>query len=536
MSHKVQISVLPEKKNNEFDIRLLLASALSVSSKIIESFELVRENIDARRKLVKYILTYNVVLSTDEKQDEKDLFEYKLIKQNISDKPEIHIIGAGPAGLFAAIKAIENNYKPIILERGKSVKQRRRDLALLIKEHTVNPNSNYCFGEGGAGTFSDGKLYTRSKKRGSQQEILEKLVQFGATKDILIQAHPHIGTNKLPKIIENIRQYIEYCGGEIKFNQLLQNINITDSKIESIEVKDLVNEEVKILNINHLILATGHSARDIFKLLDKNKIALEFKPFSLGVRVEHQQSVIDSIQYHCTVDEVPKTREFLPAASYSWVKRVDERGVYSFCMCPGGVVAPCATEQDEIVTNGWSPSKRDYPFSNSGVVVEVEWDDLKEFHKFGPLAGMHFQKQVENRMWQSVGQTQAAPAQRLKDFVNGINSNSLPESSYMAGLTPSPVHLLLPNFISSRLRKAFKLVAKSMTGYLTNDAIVVATESRTSSPIRIPRNKDTFQHTQIKNLYPIGEGAGYAGGIISAAIDGNNCLSKIGSEHSSILM
>ncbi|NNC83997.1 MAG: FAD-binding protein, partial [Flavobacteriales bacterium] len=411
----------------------------------------------------------------------------------------------------------EMGLRPVVYERGKDVRARRRDIAKLNKEHIVDPESNYCFGEGGAGAYSDGKLYTRSKKRGDVQKILETLVFHGAARDILIDAHPHIGTNKLPGIITAIRETILDHGGEIHFNARLTDIIIRDQQVQAI----LINGDQEIA-VDQLILATGHSARDIFTLCRERDIRIENKDFALGVRVEHPQELVDRMQYG------KSTRpDILPPASYNLVCQVGDTGVFSFCMCPGGIIAPCATRPGEIVTNGWSPSKRNNPYANSGIVVQVRDADIRPFAEYGALAGMHFQASVEKRAWKLAGETQTAPAQRLNDFVHGRVSSDLPDCSYYPGITSVDLGLVLPERIHRALQSAFKQFGKKMPAYLTNEAVVVATESRTSSPIRIPRDKETLQHVDIQGLYPCGEGAGYAGGIVSAAIDGQRCVQAI---------
>jgi uncharacterized FAD-dependent dehydrogenase len=437
--------------------------------------------------------------------------------QNVSNQQEVIVVGAGPAGLFAALQLIELGLKPILIERGKDVRGRRRDLKAINRDHIVNEDSNYCFGEGGAGTYSDGKLYTRSKKRGDVDRILRLLVAFGASDDILVEAHPHIGTNKLPQIIQDIREKIIECGGKVLFDT-----RVTDFLVKSDEIQGVVIQNGDVISANKVILATGHSARDIFELLDRKKILIEAKPFALGVRAEHPQELIDRIQYSCDF-----RGEFLPPSPYSIVKQVNGRGMYSFCMCPGGVIAPCATSPGEVVTNGWSPSKRDQATANSGIVVELKLEDFKPFAKFGALAGMEFQKAIEQKAWHLAGQTQKVPAQRMVDFTQNKVSADIPKTSYVPGTTSVEMGQVFPGFLSQIMREGFKEFGKTMRGYLTNDAILHAPESRTSSPVRIPRDNETLEHLKIKGLYPCGEGAGYAGGIISAAIDGEKCALKI---------
>jgi len=490
----------------------IAAKELSISVDSIQHIEIKKRSIDARKKEIKYNLRLAIYVG-EEFHETINYFFPKTIYENKS----VVIIGCGPAGMFAALRAIELGIKPIIFERGKDVRARRRDLAKIHKEHIVNPESNYCYGEGGAGTYSDGKLYTRSKKRGSTQKVLELFVHFGADKDILVNAHPHIGTNRLPGIIQAMREEIIKCGGEVHFDSKLTDLRIEKNRITSIKIND-----ENWINCSDLILATGHSARDIFELLFRHKIKLEAKPFALGVRIEHQQILIDEIQYHGLHSD-----ENLPPASYSLVAQVDGMGVYSFCMCPGGIIAPCATMQDEVVTNGWSPSKRNNPYSNSGMVVQIEPLNLTDSPEKNPLICLDFQKKVEHDCWIAGGKTQAVPAQRLIDFIQGKISKDLPETSYQPGLTSADLNKVLPEIISSRLKKAFVEFGKKMNGFLTNDAVLHAPESRTSSPVKIPRNDETLEHIEINGLYPCGEGAGYAGGIVSAAIDGMNCIEKI---------
>lgn len=436
---------------------------------------------------------------------------------SVKNSPTCIIIGAGPAGLFAALECIRQGIKPVIFERGKNVRARRHDLAKINREGIVDPDSNYCFGEGGAGTYSDGKLYTRSDKRGNIRAILETFVQFGASTDILVDAHPHIGTNRLPKIIEAIRNHILDAGGELYFEGRVTDIRISNNAVQGITLANGDQHDA-----DHVILATGHSARDIFTLLDAKGILIEAKPFALGVRIEHPQHIIDTMQYHC------ETRgPYLPPSSYSFVEQVDGRGVYSFCMCPGGIIAPCATAPGEIVTNGWSPSKRNNPFANSGFVVGISLEDMHQAGFTGQLAGMHFQQQVEQLAYAAGGGNLKAPAQRMVDFVQRKMSTSLPDCSYQPGITAVQLDDVLPAIISNGLRQAFHQIRNKRSPYFTNEAVMVATESRTSSPVRIPRNPETLEHPQIKGLFPCGEGAGYAGGIISAAIDGIRVAEKI---------
>ncbi|RYZ19892.1 MAG: FAD-binding protein, partial [Chitinophagaceae bacterium] len=421
---------------------------------------------------------------------------------------------------FAAIRLIELGIKPIVLERGKDVRARRRDLAAINKEGVVNAESNYCFGEGGAGTYSDGKLYTRSTKRGDVAKVLSTLVYFGADERITYEAHPHIGTNKLPHIITAIREKIIECGGEVLFSQ-----KVTDFIVENGEVKGVVVNNADKHFGEAVILATGHSARDIFHLLHQKKIEIHFKPFALGVRIEHPQSVIDSIQYHCSTRD-----EHLPPASYSLVEQVNGKGVFSFCMCPGGIIAPAATAEGEIVVNGWSPSKRNNPYANSGIVVTVDEKNITAFQKHGPLAGLYFQQWIEQKAFKAGGGKLVAPAQRMVDFATNKVSSSLPDCSYLPGIQATSLKEVLPSFVHQSLQTAFQEWGKRMRGYFTNEAVVVATESRTSSPVRIPRD-ESLQHPQIKNLYPCAEGAGYAGGIVSAAMDGERVANAIAVTH-----
>lgn len=499
-------------KEEEFKGILISKAAkwLDIPKEDITGIKVLRKSIDARKP--KIILNYKVAVYIREALPKQS--EYQFDYKDVSKAKPVHIIGFGPAGMYAALRCIELGYKPIVLERGKNVQQRRRDLKAINQDHFVNDDSNYCFGEGGAGTYSDGKLYTRSLKRGDVRRIFENLVYHGATDEILVDAHPHIGTNKLPKIIQNIRENIIKYGGEVHFETRVVDFNIKDNTIKSVILKN-GNE----LDTERVILATGHSARDIFYLLKDKEIAIKSKSFAMGVRVEHPQHIIDSIQYHCSGER----HELLPAAAYSLVQQVNERGVYSFCMCPGGFIVPAATANGEVVVNGMSPSRRNNKFANSGIVVEINAEkDLKKYEQFGELKGLEFQKDLERLAFTAGGRSQVAPAQRLTDFVEGRLSNDLNETSYQPGLKSAPMHSLLPKLIGGRLRKGFAAFGKKMKGYYTEEANIIGVESRTSSPVNIPRN-ETLEHPQISNLFPCGEGGGYAGGIISAAMDGERC-------------
>ena len=486
------------------------SKVLGIDKNQISAVKVLRKSIDARKK--KILFNYKVAVYIDEEISEKPdyTFDYK----DVSEAKEIHIIGFGPAGMYAALRCIELGFKPVVLERGKNVQERRRDLKAINQDHIVNNDSNYCFGEGGAGTYSDGKLYTRSLKRGDVRRIFENLVFHGATEQILIDAHPHIGTNKLPKIIQNIRENILKFGGEIHFETRVTDFVLKNNKLQAIQLHN-GNE----MAVNSVILATGHSARDVYELLHKKNISLKAKSFAMGVRIEHPQQIIDQIQYHCSGER----DELLPAAAYSLVQQVKNRGVYSFCMCPGGFIVPAATANGEVVVNGMSPSRRNNKFANSGIVVELDIDkDFKKYEKFGPLKGLEFQKDLEKIAFFAGGRSQAAPAQKLVDFVDGKISSDLNETSYQPGLNSAPLHSLLPKIIGSRLRKGFVDFGRKMHGYYTNEANIIGVESRTSSPVNIPR-KDTLEHPEIEGLFPCGEGGGYAGGIISAAMDGERC-------------
>ena len=525
MQTEIQVRLTPSEAAHGPSILKAISQITGEAESSITGYQILKKSIDARSRQQIWV---NLTLITFIKEPiSKRFIEPLLFPSLPSHAKEVIIIGAGPAGLFAALECIQLGLRPIIIERGKDVRARRRDLASLNKEGIVNPESNYCFGEGGAGTYSDGKLYTRSNKRGSIDKILKIFYQFGADENILYEAHPHIGTNKLPHIITAMREQIEASGGKVLFEKKL-----VDFVIENDTIQEIITADGDQMKAAAYILATGHSARDIFTLLFEKNISIEAKPFALGVRVEHPQVIIDAIQYHCL------TRDpHLPPASYSLVEQVSERGVFSFCMCPGGIIAPAATAPGEIVVNGWSPSKRDNPYANSGMVVQIDVPVAANFLKKNktelpenhPLLLLAFQKEVEEAAFRIGGGLQVAPAARLIDFCSNIVSTNLPDASYLPGLHSAPLNEVLPPFVYRTLQEGFKAFGKKMKGYYTNDAIVVATESRTSSPVRIPRDADALHHPQIKNLYPCAEGAGYAGGIVSAAMDGQKLAQQIAS-------
>lgn len=505
MRQKLQLKLLPEEAINHSILRESIARATGHREEEITGFQIERRSIDARSRQPHILLTIDVYIGEPFEEKASPLLSFPDVSR--ADR-QVLIIGAGPAGLFAALRLIEKGIRPILLERGKDVRSRRRDLAALNKEGVIDPESNYCFGEGGAGTYSDGKLYTRSTKRGDIRRILNLLVQFGADPTILVDAHPHIGTNKLPQIIQSMRQQIIDCGGVFLFEKKVVDFVLQDGSIRSVKTAGGETFEGSAV-----ILATGHSAKDIFHLLHRKNILIAAKPFALGVRIEHPQQLIDNIQY--------KTQSpLLPPASYSLVEQVDHKGVFSFCMCPGGIIAPASTDEGELVVNGWSPSRRNNPYANSGMVVSIEEGDMQAFRREGPLAGLYFQQSVERKAFEWGGGKFVAPAQRMTDFVTGKVSASLPPCSYLPGLQAAPLQEVLPPFVYEHLRKGFRAFGEKMRGYFTSEAVVVATESRTSSPVRIPRDPDKLHHPQISNLFPCGEGAGYAGGIVSAAMDG----------------
>ena len=510
----VEVVLKPEEAFDEDLFRSSLYSKLGIKDDGSTFVNVIRRSIDARSKHVIVRMQCEVIPFSER----KPLITYTKNFPDVSRSKAVVIVGSGPAGLFAGLRLIELGIKPVILERGKDVQARRRDLAAINKDHLVNTDSNYCFGEGGAGTYSDGKLYTRSKKRGDVRRILEIFVAHGAKEDILFDAHPHIGTNKLPVLVSALRQSILDAGGEVHFDE-----KVVDFLIEGNTMKGVVTQHHNKYLGDSVILATGHSARDIFQLLHRKNVLIEAKSFALGVRVEHPQALIDSVQYHCSGSR----GDYLPASSYSMVHQAningEERGVFSFCMCPGGFIVPAATQPGEVVVNGMSPSRRDSKFANSGIVVAVGENDFKPFLEHGALAGMYFQAAIERDACIAGGGTQRAPAQRLADFVNDKVSASLLETSYQPGVASVDMRTVLPSFIVDALKQGFRNFGTKMRGYMTNEAQIVGVESRTSSPVKIPRDSDTLEHPQIKKLFPCGEGAGYAGGIVSAAMDGERC-------------
>ena len=514
MIKEIQLRVTLQEEKVEGFLKRKVSQVLNISHNDISSIKVLRKSIDARKSIIVFNYKVAVYTGNDIPESVNHSFQYK----DVTKAKPVHIIGFGPAGMFAALRCIELGYKPIVLERGKKVQERRRDIRAVNQEHFVNEDSNYCFGEGGAGTYSDGKLYTRSLKRGDVRRIFENFVFHGASEQILIDAHPHIGTNKLPKIVQNIRETILKYGGEIHFESRVVNFIIRNHQLKAIQLENNIE-----MATSAVILATGHSARDIYYLLKEKNVALLAKSFAMGVRVEHPQYIIDSIQYHCK----DQRDELLPPAAYSLVHQVKDRGVYSFCMCPGGFIVPAATAMGEVVVNGMSPSKRNNLYANSGIVVEINVDqDIPKYDHFGVFKGLEFQKDLEKMAFLAGGRCQSAPAQRLTDFVEGKISNDLNGTSYQPGLTSAPLHSLLPKIIGGRLRTGFTAFGKKMKGYYTSEANVVGVESRTSSPVKIPRNEN-LEHPEVKGLYPCGEGGGYAGGIVSAAMDGERCAEAV---------
>lgn len=524
MIQEYQIRILPELAANEENIKRFLAQDKGLDARTLLHVRVLKRSIDARQRTIFVNLKVRAYINELPQEDAYVHTEYG----DVSAQPRVIVVGEGPGGLFASLKLIELGLRPIVLERGKDVRERKKDLSLITKTQKVNGESNYCFGEGGAGAYSDGKLYTRSKKRGNVDKILNVFCQHGASTNILADAHPHIGTDKLPRVIENMRNTIIKCGGEVHFQTKMTAILTEGDKVVGVEAKNLVTD-VEETYRGPVILATGHSARDVYRYLADSKIEMEAKGIAVGVRLEHPSTLIDQIQYH----NKNGRGKYLPAAEYSFVTQVEGRGVYSFCMCPGGFVIPAATGPQQIVVNGMSPSNRGTAWSNSGMVVEIHPEDVvgftgntepSESPETAPVLSMlHFQEQLEKICWQQGNMQQTAPAQRMADFVNNRLSYDLPKNSYAPGLISSPLHFWLPPFISKRLQEGFKSFGKNAHGFLTNEAVLIATETRTSSPIRILRDRDTLQHVRLQGLFPCGEGAGYAGGIVSAGVDGERC-------------
>ena len=505
MIQEYQVRVLPQVAANEQSLRSWLADEYGFDVRTVTSVRILRRSIDARQRTIFVNLKVRVYINEQPQDDEYVPVDYP----DVSDKPQVIVVGAGPGGLFAALRLIELGLRPIVLERGKDVHERKKDLSQITKTQQVDPESNYCFGEGGAGAYSDGKLYTRSKKRGSIEKILNVFCQHGASTNILADAHPHIGTDKLPRVIEKMRNTILKSGGEVHFQAKMTRLILDGNRV----VGCLANDKEYH---GPVILATGHSARDVYRYLNENSIELEAKGIAVGVRLEHPSMLIDQIQYH----NKQGRGKYLPAAEYSFVTQVDGRGVYSFCMCPGGFVIPAATDKQQIVVNGMSPSNRGGQWSNSGMVVETRAEDIPGDD---PLRVMHFQEELERNCWQQGNMKQTAPAQRMADFVNKRLSYDLPRSSYAPVLISSPLHFWLPQGVSHRLQEGFKQFGKSCHGFLTNEALMIGVETRTSSPVRIVRNNETLMHVRLQGLFPCGEGAGYAGGIVSAGVDGERC-------------
>ena len=511
MTREIQTRMLPHEAATAQSLKERVAKELAIDARTITHIRVLRRSIDARQRTIYVNLKLRVYIN-EEPQDDA----YARVLYNKVEKCQpVVVVGAGPGGLFAALRLIELGLKPIVVERGKDVHERKKDLSNITRTQKVDPESNYCFGEGGAGAYSDGKLYTRSKKRGPTEKILNVFCQHGASTDILADAHPHIGTDRLPRVIENMRKTIIDSGGEVHFQTKMTGLIVDGNRVEGIQAVELsTGREVEYRG--PVILATGHSARDVYRYLHAYNIEIEAKGLAMGVRLEHPAQLIDQIQYH---NREGRGR-YLPAAEYSFVTQVDGRGVYSFCMCPGGFVIPAATGPQQIVVNGMSPANRGTQWSNSGMVVEMHPDDVEGS---SPLRMMEYQEELERMTWQQGNMRQTAPAQRMADFVNGRLSYDLPRSSYAPGLTASPLHFWMPPFITNRLQQAFKKFGQMSHGFLTNEALLIATETRTSSPVRIVRDNDTLQHVRLEGLFPCGEGAGYAGGIVSAGVDGERC-------------
>ncbi len=523
MTNEYQIRVLPQVAANEQALRKFLAEEYGFDVRTVTAVRILRRSIDARQRTIFVNLKVRVYINEQPADDEYQHTEYP----DVSDRPQVIVVGAGPGGLFAALRLIELGLRPIVLERGKNVRERKQDLALITKTQQVDPESNYCFGEGGAGAYSDGKLYTRSKKRGNIEKILNVFCQHGASTNILADAHPHIGTDKLPRVIENMRNTILRCGGEVHFQTKMTsfiidhsplNIDHSGERVIGVVAEKIVNGQCSMVNEYHgpVILATGHSARDVYRYLSESDIEIEAKGIAVGVRLEHPSMLIDQLQYHNREGR----GKYLPAAEYAFVTQVDGRGVYSFCMCPGGFVIPAATDKQQIVVNGMSPSNRGGQWSNSGMVVELRADDVEGDDA---LRVMRYQEELEHACWQQGNMKQTAPAQRMADFVNKRLSYDLPKSSYAPGVISSPLHFWLPQPIGHRLQEGFKFFGKHCHGFLTNEAVMIGVETRTSSPVRILRDNDTLMHVRLQGLFPCGEGAGYAGGIVSAGVDGERC-------------
>ena len=513
MTKEYQIRVLPVVAASENAIKRYLAEEQGIDQRTINSVRVLKKSIDARQRTIFVNLKIRVYINEVPQDDEYEHTEY----QNVEGRPQVVVVGEGPGGLFASLRLIELGLRPVVLERGKDVRERKMDLAQITKTQKVDPESNYCFGEGGAGAYSDGKLYTRSKKRGNVNKILNVFCQHGASTSILADAHPHIGTDKLPRVIENMRNTIIKCGGEVHFQTKMTRLVVEGERVTGVEAVDLKTGGELTFH-GPVILATGHSARDVYRLLVESNIHIEAKGIAVGVRLEHPSQLIDQIQYHNREGR----GKYLPAAEYSFVTQVEERGVYSFCMCPGGFVIPAATGPQQLVVNGMSPSNRGTQWSNSGMVVELHPDDVGG-DSSDPLCMMHFQEKLERDCWQQGNMKQTAPAQRIADFVNNRLSYDLPKSSYAPGLISSPLHFWMPPFVAKRLQEGFKKFGKMSHGFLTNEAVLIATETRTSSPVRIARDPATLQHVTVQGLFPCGEGAGYAGGIVSAGVDGERC-------------
>lgn len=516
MIQEYQIRILPEQAANEEGIKRYLANEKGLDVRTLNKVRVLKRSIDARQRTIFVNLKVRAYINEMPQDDQYVHTEYP----DVSSRPRVIVVGEGPGGLFASLRLIELGYRPVVLERGKDVRERKKDLSNITKTQKVDSESNYCFGEGGAGAYSDGKLYTRSKKRGSVDKILNVFCQHGANTNILADAHPHIGTDKLPRVIENMRNTIINCGGEVHFQTKMTRFILEGDRVIGVEAVNLVTGAEENYR-GPVILATGHSARDVYRYLASSKIEIEAKGIAVGVRLEHPSQLIDQIQYH----NKNGRGKYLPAAEYSFVTQVDGRGVYSFCMCPGGFVIPAATGPEQLVVNGMSPSNRGTAWSNSGMVVETHPEDVvqSEEELKDPLSMMYFQERVEKLCWQQANMKQTAPAQRMADFVNNRLSYDLPKSSYAPGIISSPLHFWMPSFISKRLQEGFKTFGKNAHGFLTNEATLIAMETRTSSPVRIVRDRETLMHVRIQGLFPCGEGAGYAGGIVSAGVDGERC-------------